>query len=471
MYEDLKNGTFFRHDDSTVFAALDRAFFQELHYLRASYATTYPDSATTTTSSPSEVLYDDKLFAEINRTLNGIQALRWLHNDDYEAFTHNQIQSVKLSRTSFQQLRQFFATGLRNFEDTDALFTLIVMQMTNDLGKSTRLQDAVAAQLPPTEPLSGNHDMVMLQVLRHAESLVPSFQNIPRRWRNSMERLVVLSANFNPAQLIQGECPPAAMDTLIEFTLTPDEIDMKFMELFLDMSGAAGHKNHEGALVMTEPTFQGMMKARNLSMEVTQRHMTSLEAYYEMLQFRIDIIGDARGRLSEFERWTSKDFALARLLCMGRVVDAETADTYMHAFENLDEEIQKKLQIGLGASGTYTEGSPSGIRGRSSASRLWGIQPTYMPSVLALVKSPNMEAKLAALFTYLADVLHISLGDLADDAGLRLEELPDQIEIVERDVRFLDETVKSKAFDIRPSAALLFEAGMPKAQIAKLWSD
>ena len=440
LIRSIRDDSFFSMNRFDVLHVLKRAFQKELDYLKSAYAAACPDPLDLRSSSPSELLFHERI-PEVDRTLTGILALRWLRNNDYDSFTQNQVATFKLSRRSFRELRSFFDAGLDRYTNHEAIFTLIVMQMTNDLGKSSQLADQLRSRLPYGTSPSTNHDMVMEQVLQHCDLLIPSIQRLPRRQRALVRRLVRLSADFNPGSLVQAECMPAALEVLQELQIDPLELDMKFMELLLDVGGARGHVDHEGAATMTEPTFQGYMEARLQSLNVVEGHLQPEQAYERILQHRLRTLADA-GYKGDFDTTSPKVSAKARLFCMGRIADATTAELYDDVYEKLPPYIQDRLERGLS------------LHARPA------VQPTYMPAMLAWVRGPNQalrEEQLAALLTYLSRVLDVNEGSL-----------PQDVEIVERDVKgTLEDLIQSDAFRENPFSIVNDNTELPVTEITK----
>lgn len=93
-----------------------------------------PNTPGPSTLSISESLYDGQDYAEINRTLFGVPALRWLYNDEYMALVGTLSPAlVVMKRESLDWLRSiFFSSGLKCSED---IYTLITSIVINDLRK------------------------------------------------------------------------------------------------------------------------------------------------------------------------------------------------------------------------------------------------------------------------------------------------------------------------------------------------
>lgn len=458
----LEHGLFFQLDQDEMYRCISRAFHKEIRYLKHAYATFYPAGLEPSSDAPSRILFAEG-FPEIDRTLNGILALRWIVLNDYESFTNNQ-RFHKLTEESFFELRQFFQDSLDDFQDHEAMYALIVMQMTNDLGKSTKLVEDLTAIDEDDISADMNHDAVMDRVIDRAEDLIPSLISLQPDWNKMVKKLIKLSAQYNPAQLIQGECQSIALEALIKKKYDEFELDMKFMELFLDLSGAAGHVNHEGAKAMTEPTYRGMMRAREISIEVASGGMSTEDAYDSILQFRIDLLGPVSNRIRIDDLSNNEDYTITRLLSMGRVVGPEDATLYADVFRNLEEEVQVQLIENL----VLSQATVVLAHTDEEVDMLYGIQPTYFPSLLALVTGEYEEkfAMLTALFTFLAEALQVELYQVLTSSedldGMEVED----ILIAERDVRHLAEKVK------RGDTSFVYNnQDMPRVQIAKTRSE
>ncbi|KAK5275664.1 hypothetical protein LTR40_012685, partial [Exophiala xenobiotica] len=112
--------------------------------------------------SISEILYG-KDYAEVNRTLVGVLALRWLWNDDYETFVGRQSPApVVLRRESFAWLREIYLKGLETSED---IYTLITSMVINDLGKDPNLARDYA-QKEGLDISKVNHDMILYHAVK-----------------------------------------------------------------------------------------------------------------------------------------------------------------------------------------------------------------------------------------------------------------------------------------------------------------
>jgi len=113
--------------------------YPELNWLTGSVNAT-PEGVAKSSKSVSEALFG-KQHIEFDRTLTGIESLKWVLKGDYEQFTKCQNNAVKLTRENFEHLRKYTQQVLPEPEDID---TMIGYTVINDLGK---IQSVVSRDL------------------------------------------------------------------------------------------------------------------------------------------------------------------------------------------------------------------------------------------------------------------------------------------------------------------------------------
>ncbi|KAI0554764.1 hypothetical protein F4679DRAFT_595303 [Xylaria curta] len=160
----------------------------ELERLKRAYSIPDPNATPPSAASPSQILFGNQ-FNEVNRTLVGLIALRWIYNDQYDNFRGTQSDPVALTRESFNWIRQVFQAGLTSDDDLIALITSII-----------------------------NHDLILLKAAE--AGLVPSFDRLPKNDKADVLRGMRLGAEFNFGQLVHAENIP-----------------------LLDIAGASGHED------------------------------------------------------------------------------------------------------------------------------------------------------------------------------------------------------------------------------------
>jgi hypothetical protein len=85
----IEDESFWHLSDRDVLVAIKLEYSQELERLQTATFIRNPNAVRPEGPSISEQLYGQD-YAEINRTLVGVLALRWLRNDEYEIFRGSQ---------------------------------------------------------------------------------------------------------------------------------------------------------------------------------------------------------------------------------------------------------------------------------------------------------------------------------------------------------------------------------------------
>lgn len=338
-------------------------------------------------STPSETLFGEN-FDEVNRTFVGILALRWTINNDYEQFTRSQPDGIRLTKESFQWLRNYFCSNLNSSAD---LFSLILSMVVNDLGKDPAL---VNDYLEKTKlALHGaNHDVILLEAAR--EGMVPCLSFLDDIHRNDIMLGLELGSELNAAQLAQAENVPVNLEGLLLMEGNERAFNLKFMEQILDVAGAAGHVFSDGIKNMIEPVFQAFKIVHEVSLQIIRGKCTLREGYDHILTRRGQLLEGQGFRRLNVSR--PDDRALLRLLTMGRTATLQQAELFDLAFGDLDENHRHLLIDGLNI---------DAIEDNETA-----VLPYYMPAMIAeTLRSTrdceNQQAALTSLMRYLARVL------------------------------------------------------------------
>lgn len=458
LHDSLRDKSYFSLNRNDTLFLLNRAFGPEIEYLKSAYVPFHPGISPCTTLSPSQVLFGTKL-DEVDRTLTGVLSLQWIYNKDHSTFIKHQNSAMSLTQQSFLILYDFFCRSTQNFEDYETLFILIILQITNDLGKSGDLRLAVEEQLGASR-VSHNHDVIMSQALVNSSTrnLVPSFQCLRSDQQEIVEKHIRLSAHFNPGQLVQAECPPAALDILTDSQFGGPELTLKFLEYFMDLAGAKGHMNHEGAEMLIEPVLKSFWRACEITTRVAinSQHSSPRDAYNTILTDRVELLAKA-GWVPAYNlniRRSSTDYAKVRIFCMGRVVNAAKATQFNAIFDALPIATRTSLEIGLKISG---KPGNDGQLGKPA------VLPTYMPQmILNAAASEKSDEAIAAVLTYMSRVLILNEKDKQS-----LEDV--NTIIVERDVRnVLEKLIKSDDFRENPSSVVNETTPLPKAEVFQI---
>jgi hypothetical protein len=388
--------------EETLLRLVYEAFSQDIDRLKRAYSIRGSHLTSPETPSPSQTLYRQE-YDEVNRTLVGFLALRWIHTGQYETFVGTQPPELQLSRESFEWIRTFYSKAIVNSND---LFTLITSIIVNDLGKDPQLAtDYYSLRGEDISRL--NHDAILLKALKAA--LVPSLSRLPtNRDKTDVVRAMELGASFNFGQLAQAENAPACLSSLLLMKGEERAFKHRFMEQLLDIAGAAGHMDWTCAKKLIQPIFEAYRAVYDASMGVIAGTLSLRGGYDVVLIRRAELL---RGKgFRSLDVGDREDRALMRLLCMGGVADLQTAQLYEGVWGSLDDSTRRSLVHALNIDGSTVEPA---------------VQPTYMPALLSHATDglPTSEAKARALLTsalrYLAHVMRVT--ETVDSSAIVIE--------------------------------------------------
>lgn len=453
LQETIRLDKFFSLDEATILLQIADAFEPELERLKSARAvegTQQQRSAANglhNNSSPSQILFGVN-YDEVNRTLVGILALRWIHNRDYDRFTRGQFSDYRLTEESFDWLCELFAT---NLHDSDDLFALVLSMIINDLGKDPNLEEDYYHEARRRLP-EQNHDSLLLEAARMG--MVPCLDYLTPEKRTEVMLGLELGSELNAGQLAQAESVPVNLEGLLTMRGHEHAFELKFMEQILDVAGAQGHLDSSGARNLTEPVFQAFKVVHEVSLDIIAGKSNPRQGYDKVLTKRGNMLS-IKGfrRLSVSDR---EERALLRLLTMGRTVDIEQAELFSKAFHALDQRNKDQLVTGLNVDGNVNETA---------------VLPYYMPAIISTTlentKDSDEDSKqraLTSLMRYLAKVLGSPGNDLA---GLLPEDTVYSGEvpgiIIERNMSKAQDVINSAEFKDNPD--LLDGLAIPDGQI------
>ena len=429
-YLDLASTIFFKLPDVEVVRLIGIAFAPELDRLKQTEPSAEVGSEQSNGNlgpdelSPSQLIFRED-FPEVNRTLVGILALKWLISNDYDTFTGYQDTEMKLREHSFVTLRNVFLEGLQSNED---VYALVVATLVNDLGKDDSLWEEVQGLLPRRRHRP-NHDEI-LYLAAHL-GLVPLIADFPSSspCRASLDKGMRLGSNLNVAQLAQAENVPASLLAIHSLDSDRHALTLKFFEILLDVAGAQGHLDSRCCKTMTEPLYHSYSAIREALFGLAKGALTARDAYDTVLSRKADTLVQTGFKLLRIDH--PKERALLRLLCMARASSYEEAETIDIAFGTIGHRELTSLVDGL---------SVDGIQDGDA------IIPYYAPSLFAVLlrhlqKSSREKtiAVLQAMFRFLSRVY----------AGTKpMDGRPGRV--IECDLRFAQAILKSTAFIDNP---------------------
>jgi hypothetical protein len=454
LQETIEQGSFWEVDDATLLCLVRDAFPGELERLKNAEAAERQSppkddgvNGLTGFPTPSEILYQEN-FDEVNRTLVGVLALRWIHNDQYDTFTRCQPESVRLQRDSFEWLQELFRRGIR--DDSD-LFPLVLSMVINDLGKDPNLEEDVYGRKGAS--VQGmNHDLILLEAVQMG--MVPCLDQLDETQRWDVMLGLELGSELNAGQLAQAENVPINLEGLIRMRGHEHAFDLKFMEQILDVAGSAGHGDATCAKRLIEPVFQSFKVVHEVALEIIEEKSTLRDGYDKVLTKRSVMLHDEQQWQRRLSVHNDSERALLRLLTMGRTADKDQAELFYSAFHDLEPEDKEHLVEGLNIDGNEGE---------------MVVIPYYMPAMLSEVlentkdePTSNKKDALQSLMRYLGRVLHEESHHapvIEEDIGATSR--PGIV--IERNVLRARETINSLDFKADPT--VLDKLDVPKGQI------
>lgn len=424
----ITDGDFINITDAQAVHLLATGFSEELAHLKDASATVEsgtmipPGCLGPERDTPSRLLLKED-FPEVNRTFVSLLGLKWLLQDDYESFTNGQKSDMRLTTESFRRLREFYLARLPGPDD---IYALLVLMVIDDVGKDSRLLEKIAQAT--NDPNSMNHSDVVFEAAKLG--LIPALDTLSANYQRDVLMALDLGSKLNISQLAQAENIPASLNGLGGLQGHERAWDLRVMTTFLDVAGAAAHANARGCIVMTESVFQTYMITINILNDFAHGRIHSqLACYNRILEARADVL--VQDGFAPLSTTSAEDRALLRLLCMGRVVSKDQAGLFQQAFNLLPPAVKQDLVNGLNVNGLH-----DGV----------GVIPYYAPGLLAEALKNTADKADASLIR----AIQAFIGFLARVFdGLRPEPgAPGGV--IERDLSFAQDTIKSAAFRDNP---------------------
>jgi hypothetical protein len=425
LQQTVFQGIFFDADDAKALEMIADAFVPELERLRNASTASEPGTGNAhgQSQSPSCRLFG-KEYDEVNRTLVGILALKWIWSRDYDAFTSSQNKFVKLKLETFEKLHKLFKEGLPEKAD---LFNLLTSTIINDLGKDPALAEDVA-QITGLPAHAINHDMVIYEAAK--ADLIPCIRRLDPKHKEELFLGLRLGSTLNGGQLAQAENVPGNLEGLLEMKGHRHAFDLKFLELILDVAGAAGHLDARCAKMMIEPVAQAYLTTYEVALNIIEGRSSLREGYDTVLSRRAEMLKEKGLRLLSVKDLQER--ALLRMLLMSRTADVEQAELFSKAYDALPLAIRRRLINGLNVDG-YQDGK--------------AILPYYMPAMfseaLENVAREPLPAKIEAMSSLMRFLTRVLDGTRSIPGT--------EGKVVERNLMFARATIRSKEFKDDPT--------------------
>lgn len=189
---------------------------------------------------------------EFDRTILSVLLYFYIKENRYDKFVEQQTGVNRLSKETFNEIREFI---LSNFDTPEKENLLLYYIVINDLGKSKRMVDAIKDKGVETV----DHDLILNYLLQY--NMLPSLNSFSDESKNSL--INVLSNGINMGQFIQGECVDYSFNRLQN--LTTFEKMLMLAEAMLDIGGVLGHINNQnGSAVLNQSTADNFITASKL---------------------------------------------------------------------------------------------------------------------------------------------------------------------------------------------------------------
>ena len=440
----ISDGSFWHIPERELLDLIRLEFPSELQRLQNATFLRDPKAPRPDGLSISEYLFG-RDYAEINRTLVGVLALRWLWNNEYNTFVGTQSPAgIVLKPESFAWLREIFLGGLKCPED---IYTMVVSIVINDLGKDPELATDYA-QREGVDISKVNHDMILYHAVK--AGMVPALELLTEENKQHILVGMKLGSDFNFGQLAQAENAPASLGGLTEMRGHDRAFEMRFMEQVLDLAGASGHEDWNCAKKMIEPIYQSYRNVYDVAHAIMDEEMSLREGYDIILVRKVELLRRS-GYARQLDIHNPQDRALMRLLCLGNTTNAQEAQLYATAFtQRISDGTRHALVHGLNLDGSMEEPA---------------IQATYIPAMLTKAAgnttSGSAEERIAALsamLRYLARCMVVNPSSL--------ERLPRGATVIERDVGRISPVLDSGEFRENPD--ILDREAIPDVQVANM---
>lgn len=290
--------------------------FVEMSWLTGAVNAT-PEGSVSSDGNFSVVLFGGA-HTEFDRTAVGMLALRWLLDDDYEAFVACQSGPARLTREGFNEMRAFATRVCGNAEAVRAMYVYMVV---NDLGKIKAVVETLRERSGVQDV---DHDNLLLALLEENPEVSPSFANLSDEYQSLI--LEGLRAKWNGSQGIQAEDVAASWSGVAD--LSPKALDFYLLHLVCDVAGAAGHVKQNGSGVMNGPCWLGF-KLLIQALELFKKGASPVQVRAEYLRLRGDLLGS--------DTSSPEGLALTVIGCQLRAFDRESGKWIKAAFHSLAE--------------------------------------------------------------------------------------------------------------------------------------
>eukprot|EP01035_Chromulina_nebulosa_P026422 gene26422-34585_t len=312
-----------------------KQIFPELGYFRGSADAT-ADAAATNLSS-SEIEY--------RRTLGAMLSVFWIVSDKYDDFTKAQEPGEKLSRDSWERIRNWAKTTvcLNSPEAVDAMLSLMAI---HDLGKINDFRNEFAGEFK-------DHDAAMNHIIATKPGVLPTFCRLNEHYQQVVRSTLIIDFNFG--QLLQAENIPQSLLSIKTLVAGEGDATLAFylFHIFVDMAGIKGADSLDGSLFMTENMYLNYELGLRILSELTSKDPCEVYDSY--------LIERAMSQGLPFDVGNADERAVVRLASLARVFDPVGGSEVLAAWTQLDAETRDVLRDHLNRTGIADQHLPAFI--------------------------------------------------------------------------------------------------------------
>ena len=279
--------------DEIVFLILKglNSVFNKMDYLIGTYPALklLKDDVSAT---PAAIVVDDEKNVEYNRTMLSIELLTLVFNGgwkNYDRFTERQEPHNKLSKESFDEIRNYTINIIKNEADLNAMYAYLII---TGVDKVKNFVNKIKSKL---EAKPADYVALLHLCLTDFPDLSPTFSGLDDNYKQLI--LNGLKTMFNMQQRMQSEKMPKQLEPIANI----DKLNFDFylLHTLYDIGGAEGHVSRQGSTII-DKTFWNNFKTAKQQLEkiktdgeVNQTYNGFLQTLLEYETMKADLVGNS----------------------------------------------------------------------------------------------------------------------------------------------------------------------------------
>lgn len=261
---------------------------------------------------------------------------------------------------------QHFVEGARKaIGNYEGYMAMQVIMLLHDIGKSDIF--AARAKSLGIAVEAKDHDALLRVVMQNSDArdqLLPTLAALHKISERSYDMVVkVLTIDANYSQLLQGEAPAGAMDTLMG-ALEAEDMDEQIRDLYflhakLDTAGVRGDVQQAGTTIFDRETYQDTVDLEEAitSMDIDDNPDSRYHAYLrrrgERLGVDFDNLRFKDPQHHKLQLTRHRAYALVRLAIMQRMHSGEAFSKLVDQFYKEEEAVQAIYDVELNKTGIH----------------------------------------------------------------------------------------------------------------------